>query len=72
MANNYLSCPTCKSKIFDGEVIKGVSIMKMRADGGFSGLCKCCKNWVKLPVVFCMENATPPAYTPVTSFDKTA
>lgn len=51
-----LHCPMCTAKLFDGHVIKGVTVLKMAENGGFSGMCKRCKNWVRLPLMFSSDN----------------
>jgi len=52
----HLNCPTCKAKLFDGDVIKGVSVLKLCEDGSFSGMCKRCKSWVRLPLIYRADN----------------
>jgi hypothetical protein len=51
-------CPTCRAKLFDGHVIKGVSIIRLLQHSA-EGKCKQCKGWVGLPVVYLPEKAFP-------------
>lgn len=44
-------CPTCRSKLFDGQVIKGVTVIRVWQDS-VEGKCKQCKGWVGLPVSY--------------------
>jgi hypothetical protein len=44
-------CPVCRSKLFDGEVIKGVTVIRVLKDSA-EGKCKQCKGWVGLPVSY--------------------
>jgi hypothetical protein len=46
-----VQCPGCKAKLFDGEIMKGISILKVVRDG-CNGLCKRCKTWVPLPFAY--------------------
>lgn len=46
-----VQCPSCKTKLFDGEVVKGISVLKV-ASSGCEGLCKRCKTWVILPLLY--------------------
>lgn len=46
-----VQCPGCKTKLFDGEVVKGISVLKV-ASSGCEGLCKRCKTWVSLPLIY--------------------
>jgi hypothetical protein len=46
-----VKCPTCRSKIFDGLVIKGISVIRLPPEGA-AGLCKKCKAWVRLPLFY--------------------
>lgn len=57
-----VQCPGCKAKLFDGKVVKGISILKL-APSASEGLCKRCKTWVRLPIIY-------NAGSPVTSLDK--
>jgi hypothetical protein len=58
-----VQCPTCKSKLFDGKVIKGVSVISILPDGRAEGLCKRSKTWVELPIFY-------GAKSPVVPFDE--
>jgi hypothetical protein len=50
-ARPAVQCPGCKTKLFDGEVFKGISVMRI-VDAGIAGMCKRCKHWVVLPLVY--------------------
>jgi|GEM_PF-2752414 len=50
-ARPEVRCPVCRSKLFDGEVIKGVSVIRVLPQAA-EGKCKQCKGWVGLPVAY--------------------
>lgn len=46
-----VQCPGCNARLFDGEVVKGISVLKV-VETGSEGMCKRCKTWVPLPFVY--------------------
>ncbi len=53
MNQERIKCPTCGEKIRDGEVIRGIRVLRLAdaATGQWEGKCSNCKTWVPLPLV---------------------
>lgn len=45
-------CPTCRSKLFDGQVIKGVTVIRVWQSSAAEAKCKQCKEWVTVPLTY--------------------
>jgi len=55
MKREVVHCAGCNTKLFDGKVIKGVSVISILPESESKGLCKRCKTWVPLPIVYSAE-----------------
>ena len=41
----------CGKLLFDGEVLKHITIIRVAPDGGAEAKCKFCKGWARVPFV---------------------
>lgn len=43
---------SCGRVLFDGQVLKGITIVKVKPGGGCEAKCKFCKKWADVPMVY--------------------
>jgi len=52
MSDKKLTRCSCSRVLFDGDVLKGTTVIRVKPDGACEAKCKFCKNWAAVPFVY--------------------